>query len=164
MNFVGYGYDVHKLVEGRRLVLGGVEIPFEKGLAGHSDGDVLIHAVIDALLGASSLGDIGERFPDSDSQYKDISSLILLGKVKELLEEKKFGIGNIDIVVVAERPRITEHKDLMRKKLATAIKANSERLNIKAKTTEGLGFTGRGEGIAAHAVVNLVKESPNPLY
>ncbi len=158
MNRVGYGYDVHRLAEGKKLILGGVEIPFEKGLAGYSDGDVLIHALIDALLGGSSLGDIGEHFPDDDPQYKDISSLLLLGRVVELLREKKFGIGNVDVVVVAEKPKLVEHKCLMREKLSGVLGIGVESINIKAKTGEGLGFAGRGEGIAAHAVVNLARK------
>ena len=158
MNRVGYGYDVHRLVEGRKLILGGVEIPFEKGLAGYSDGDVLTHALIDALLGGSFLGDIGEHFPDDDPQYKGISSLLLLGRVVELLGEKRFGIGNVDVVVVAEKPKIAEYKRLMREKLSGVLGIGVENVNIKAKTGEGLGFAGRGEGIAAHAVANLVTE------
>ena len=157
MNRVGYGYDVHRLVEGRKLILGGVEIPFEKGLAGYSDGDVLTHALIDALLGGSSLGDIGEHFPDDDPQYKGISSLLLLGRVVELLGEKRFGIGNVDVVVVAEKPKIAEYKRLMREKLSGVLGIGEENVNIKAKTGEGLGFAGRGEGIAAHAVATLVR-------
>jgi 2-C-methyl-D-erythritol 2,4-cyclodiphosphate synthase len=159
MNRVGYGYDVHRLVEGRKLILGGVERPFEKGLAGYSDGDVLTHALIDALLGGSSLGDIGEHFPDDDPQYKGISSLLLLGRVVELLREKKFGIGNVDVVVVAEKPKLVEHKCLMREKLSGVLGIGVESINIKAKTGEGLGFAGRGEGIAVHAVVNLKKQT-----
>ena len=158
MNRVGYGYDVHRLVEGRKLILGGVEIPFEKGLAGYSDGDVLIHALIDALLGGSSLGDIGEHFPDDDPQYNGISSLLLLGRVVELLREEKFGIGNVDVVVVAEKPKLVEHKCLMQERLSGVLGIGVESINIKAKTGEGLGFAGRGEGIAAHAVVNLIGE------
>jgi 2-C-methyl-D-erythritol 2,4-cyclodiphosphate synthase len=158
MNRVGYGYDVHRLVEGRKLILGGVEIPFEKGLAGYSDGDVLTHALIDALLGGSSLGDIGEHFPDDDPQYKGISSLLLLGRVVELLGEKRFGIGNVDVVVVAEKPKLVEHKRLMREKLSGVLGIGVENVNIKAKTGEGLGFAGRGEGIAVHAVATLIRE------
>ena len=158
MNRVGYGYDVHRLVEDRKLILGGVEIPFEKGLAGYSDGDVLTHALIDALLGGGSLGDIGEHFPDDDPQYKGISSLLLLGRVVELLGEKRFGIGNVDVVVVAEKPKLVEHKRLMRENLSGVLGIGEENVNIKAKTGEGLGFAGRGEGIAAHAVATLIRE------
>ncbi len=157
-NFVGYGYDVHPLVEGRKLILGGIEIPFEKGLAGHSDGDVLIHALIDALLGGSSLGDIGQHFPADLPQYKDISSLLLLEKTQKLLEERKFIIGNIDTVVVAEKPKISPYSSLIRSSISEVLKIDTGKINIKATTTEGLGFTGRGEGISAHAIVNLVIE------
>ena len=157
-NFIGYGYDVHRLTKGRKLILGSVDIPFEYGLEGHSDGDVLIHALMDALLGASSLGDIGEHFPVDDPQYENVSSLILLDKVRELIEKHKFTIGNIDIVVVAEKPKLLNYKSLMRKNIAETLGIDVERINIKATTTEGLGFIGRGEGISAHAVVNLLRE------
>jgi len=156
-NSVGCGYDVHALVKGRKLILGGVDVPFGFGLKGHSDGDVLIHALIDALLGASSLGDIGEHFPDDDVQYKDISSLYLLERVRELLEENKFVVGNIDAVVVADSPKLLNYKSFMRRNIAGALGIGVEQVNVKAKTTEGLGFTGRGEGISAYAVANLVK-------
>ena len=157
-NFIGFGYDVHRLVKGRKLILGGVDIPFDYGLEGHSDGDVLVHAVIDALLGASCLGDIGEHFPVDDAQYKNVSSLLLLREVQKLLEKAKFTTGNIDIVVVAEKPKLSSYKDLMRKNIAETLEVDVERINIKATTTEGLGFTGRGEGISAYAVVNLLRE------
>ena len=157
MNLVGYGYDVHRLVGSRKLILGGVEIPFEKGLAGHSDGDVLAHALIDALLGGSSLGDIGEHFPDKSDEYRDISSMNLLGRVKELLDTRGVRIGNIDMVVVAESPKLTAHKQLIVKNIAKVLGTDEDRVNLKGKTTEGLGFAGRGEGIAAHAVVSLFK-------
>jgi 2-C-methyl-D-erythritol 2,4-cyclodiphosphate synthase len=157
-NFIGYGYDVHRLTKGRKLILGSVDIPFEYGIEGHSDGDVLIHALMDALLGASSLGDIGEHFPVDDPQYENVSSLILLDKVRELIEKHKFTIGNIDIVVVAEKPKLLNYKSLMRKNIAETLGIDVERINIKATTTEGLGFIGRGEGISAHAVVNLLRE------
>ena len=149
---------MHPLVEGRKLILGGIEIPFEKGLAGHSDGDVLIHALIDALLGGSSLGDIGQHFPADLPQYKDISSLLLLEKTQKLLEERKFIIGNIDTVVVAEKPKISPYSSLIRSSISEVLKIDTGKINIKATTTEGLGFTGRGEGISAHAIVNLVIE------
>ncbi len=157
-NFIGFGYDVHRLVKGRKLILGGVDIPFDYGLEGHSDGDVLIHAMIDALLGASSLGDIGEHFPETDPQYENVSSLLLLGEVRKLLEKGKFTTGNIDIVVVAEKPKLLNYKDLMRKNIAETLRLDVGTINIKATTTEGLGFTGRGEGISAYAVVNLLRE------
>lgn len=157
-NFAGFGYDVHRLVKGRKLILGGVDIPFDYGLKSHSDGDVLVHAVIDALLGASCLGDIGEHFPETDPQYENVSSLLLLGEVRKLLEKGKFTTGNIDIVVVAEKPKLSSYKDLMCKNIAETLVVDVERINIKATTTEGLGFTGRGEGISAYAVVNLLQE------
>ena len=155
MNFVGCGYDVHPLVKGRKLILGGVDIPFEYGLEGCSDGDVLVHAIIDALLGAGSLGDIGEHFPPGNAQYKDISSLLLLTRVRKLLEENKFKIGNIDTTVVAEKPKLSDYKPQMRKNIAEALKIEVEKINIKATTTEGLGFTGRGEGMSAYAIANI---------
>ena len=157
-NFAGFGYDVHRLVKGRKLILGGVDIPFDYGLEGHSDGDVLIHAMLDALLGASSLGDIGEHFPETDPQYENVSSLLLLGEVRKLLEKGKFTTGNIDIVVVTEKPKLLNYKDLMRKNIAETLRLDVERINIKATTAEGLGFTGRAEGISAYAVVNLLRE------
>lgn len=154
---VGIGFDVHALVEGRRLVLGGVEIAHEKGLAGHSDADVLVHAVMDALLGAAGLGDIGEHFPDSDPSYKDISSLLLLAKVKELLREKGFAVHNIDCVIIAEAPKLAPYREQMRKVLASHLGVEPGDVSIKATTTEKLGFTGRREGIAAQAVCTLRK-------
>ena len=157
-SFIGFGYDVHPLVKGRKLILGGLDIPFEYGLKGHSDGDVLIHALMDALLGASSLGDIGEHFPEGDMQYKNVSSISLLASVKKLLDNGKFAIGNIDIVVVAEKPKLLDYKGFMCKNIAEILEVDAERINIKATTTEGLGFTGRGEGISAYAVANLLKE------
>ena len=149
---VGLGYDVHKLVEGRRLILGGVDVPFEKGLLGHSDADVLTHAVCDALLGAAGLGDIGLHFPDSDPDYKDISSIKLLQEVLRMLSEKKFTIINIDTVVFAEAPKISSYRQTMQKVLAAALKIPPPNISIKATTTEGLGTIGQGEGIAAMAV------------
>ena len=154
----GFGYDVHSLTQNRKLILGGVEIPFKYGLKGHSDGDVLTHALIDALLGAGSLGDIGEHFPDDKEQYKDISSISLLIETRELIEEKKLTIYNIDTVIVAEQPKLSNYNNLMRKNIAEALRIEVERINIKAKTTEGLGFTGRLEGIAAYALANLLSE------
>ena len=154
---VGHGYDVHRLVEGRPLVLGGVKIPFPKGLQGHSDADVLLHAVCDALLGSLALGDIGVHFPDSDPRYKDVSSLELLRKVSDMVKGKGCRIGNIDVTLIAEQPKITGHIPQMQENIARTIVIEKDLVSIKATTTEGLGFAGKGEGIAAHAVV-LVKE------
>ena len=150
---IGHGYDVHRLVEGRKLILGGVEIPFEKGLLGHSDADVLAHAVMDALLGAAALGDIGKLFPDSDPAYAGADSLVLLRRVAEVLAEHGYGIGNVDATVLAQRPKLAPHIPHMRAKLAAHLGVDPARVNVKATTEEGLGFTGAGEGIAAHAVV-----------
>ena len=149
---MGHGYDVHRLVEGRRLILGGVDIPFEKGLLGHSDADVLAHAIADALLGAAALGDIGTLFPDSDPQFEGADSLLLLTEVCRRLREKGYEIVNIDATVVAQAPKLKPYIAEMRGKLSAACKISPEQLNVKATTEEGLGFTGRGEGIAAHAV------------
>jgi len=146
---VGLGYDVHKLVEGRQLILGGVDIPFKKGLLGHSDADVLTHAVCDALLGAAGLGDIGLHFPDSDPEYKGISSIKLLHKVYRMLSEKGFIIVNIDTVIFAEAPKLSAFRQAMQTTLAKALNLNSEQLNITAPTTEGLGLIGPGEGTRA---------------
>ena len=155
---VGHGYDVHRLEKGWRLVLGGVEIEHGFGLAGHSDADVLVHAIIDALLGAAGLGDIGEFFPDSDMQYKGISSLALLDKVAALIKQDKgYAIVNIDCTIVAERPRITPYKYAMKRKLSEILGIDLNDINIKAKTEEGLGFTGNGEGISAYAVCIIEK-------
>ncbi len=150
---IGHGYDVHRLVEGRRLILGGVDIPWEKGLLGHSDADVLTHAVMDALLGAAALGDIGKLFPDSDPAYKGADSLVLLGRVVQVLAENGYEIGNVDAKVLAQRPKLAAHIPLMRDRLAAAMGVEPSRVSVKATTEEGLGFTGAGEGIAAHAVV-----------
>lgn len=152
---IGMGYDVHRLTEGRELILGGVQIPYEKGLLGHSDADVLIHAVMDALLGAAALGDIGKHFPDTDSGYKDISSLKLLKKVGKLLEDEFFMIENIDATIIAQEPKMRPHIDLMREKIAEALEINVNQINIKATTEEGLGFTGSKEGISAQAICLL---------
>lgn len=152
---IGMGYDVHKLAEGRKLILGGVDIPWEKGLLGHSDADVLIHAVMDALLGAAALGDIGRHFPDTDPAYKGISSLKLLGHVAGLLTENGFGVGNIDATIIAQKPKMAPHIPAMRRNMAEILGIPESRLNIKATTEEGLGFTGRGEGIASQAVCLL---------
>ena len=149
------GYDVHRLVEGRDLIIGGVKIPYEKGLLGHSDADVLLHAIMDALLGAAALGDIGKHFPDTDPAYKGISSIKLLEKVGELLEENHVFIENIDATVLAQRPKLRPYIDEMRRNIASACNLDLDCVSIKATTEEGLGFTGRGEGIAAHAVCLL---------
>ena len=149
---IGHGYDVHRLVEGRKLILGGVEIPFEKGLLGHSDADVLAHAVMDALLGAAALGDIGKLFPDSDPAYSGADSLVLLRRVAEVLAEHGNGIGNVDATVLAQRPKLAPHIPEMRERLAAAMGVGPGQVSVKATTEEGLGFTGTGEGIAAHAV------------
>lgn len=152
---VGMGYDVHRLVEGRDLILGGVQIPYEKGLLGHSDADVLLHAVMDALLGAAALGDIGKHFPDSDEAYKGISSIRLLEKVGELLEEHFYFIGNIDATVIAQRPKLAPYREEMRENVAKALGISVDQVSIKATTEEGLGFTGTGEGISAQAIALL---------
>ena len=152
---VGIGYDVHPLTSGRKLTLGGIEIPFDKGLSGHSDADALTHAIIDALLGAAGLNDIGSHFPSEDESYKDISSLVLLGKANELVMKKGFKIGNIDATVVAQQPKLAPFIDDIRVRLSQAMGIEKERLMVKATTTEGLGFAGRGEGIAAYALVLL---------
>ena len=149
---VGHGYDVHRLVPERKLILGGVELPFEKGLLGHSDADVLTHAVMDALLGAAALGDIGRLFPDSDPAYEGADSLILLRQVAEVLAERGYRIGNVDATVLAQRPKLAPHIPVMRERLAGAMGIDLEQVSVKATTEEGLGFTGAGEGIAAHAV------------
>ncbi len=156
---VGQGYDVHKLFEGRKLILGGVEIPHETGLLGHSDADVLTHAVMDALLGAAALGDIGRHFPDTDPRYRDISSLILLEHVKELLGQSHFSVGNIDATVVAQRPKLAPYVDEMAQKIADTIGIDVSNVNVKATTEEHLGFTGREEGIAAYAVCTLEEDA-----
>lgn len=152
---IGHGYDVHRLVVGRKLILGGQEIDHEFGLLGHSDADVLTHAVMDALLGAAGLWDIGHAFPDTDAAYKDISSLILLERVKAMLDDKNLRVSNVDVTVIAQRPKLAPHIPAMRETLAKVLRIPVDRLNIKATTEEGLGFSGRQEGIAAHAVALL---------
>ncbi len=152
---IGHGYDVHRLKEGRRLILGGVGIPYPRGLDGHSDADVLTHAVMDALLGAAGLRDIGILFPDNDPQYKDISSLLLLERVRQRLEESGFRLGNLDVTVLAEQPKLRSYIPQMCENLARVLHAGPGQINIKATTEEGLGFTGSGEGIACHAVCLL---------
>ena len=152
---VGHGYDVHKLVEGRKLILGGMDIPFERGLLGHSDADVLTHAVMDALLGAAGLGDIGQHFPDSDPTYKGADSLVLLDHVIKLLDERGFTVGNVDATVIAQRPKLASFIPGMAENLAAHMNISACQVNVKATTEEKLGFTGSGEGIAAHAVALL---------
>ena len=152
---VGMGYDVHRLVEGRDLIMGGVKIPYEKGLLGHSDADVLLHAISDALLGAAALGDIGKHFPDTDPAYKGISSLLLLEKVGDLLEERGYLIENIDATIIAQAPKMRPHIDAMRENIAGALHISVEQVNVKATTEEGLGFTGNGEGISSQAICLL---------
>ena len=152
---IGHGYDVHRLTEGRRLILGGVEIPFERGLDGHSDADVLVHALMDALLGAAGLRDIGVLFPDNDPAYKNISSMLLLDRVMLTLEHAGYAVGNVDVTVLAQRPKLKDYIPVMRENLARAMKIPLDCVNIKATTEEGLGFTGSGEGIACHAVCLL---------
>lgn len=156
-NRVGTGYDVHRLVDNRKLILGGVEIPYEKGLLGHSDADVLVHALMDALLGAAALGDIGRHFPDSDETYEGISSIELLTKVKELLDENFYRIGNVDITLIAQKPKISPYIEEMRGMISQALNIDISRVNIKGTTTEKLGFTGREEGIAAEAVASIYR-------
>ena len=158
---IGMGYDVHKLVPDRKLIMGGVEIPYEKGLLGHSDADVLLHAIMDALLGAAALGDIGKHFPDTDPAYKGISSLKLLEHVGNLLEENCFLIENIDATIIAQAPKMRPHIDTMRQNIANALRIMVDHVNVKATTEEGLGFTGTGEGISAQAICLLT--SPREL-
>lgn len=152
---IGHGYDVHRLKEGRKLILGGAEIPFEKGLDGHSDADVLLHAVMDALLGAAALGDIGKLFPDNDDRYLGADSLALLREVNALLRENGFRTGNLDATVIAQRPKLAPYIEKMRQNIAAALQTDVKNVSVKATTEEHLGFTGSGEGIAAHAVVLL---------
>lgn len=152
---IGQGYDVHKLVEGRDLILGGVTVPYELGLLGHSDADVLVHAVMDALLGAAALGDIGQHFPDTDPEYKGISSIALLERVGALLEEKGYVIENIDATVIAQRPKLAAYRPQMAENIAKALRLEVNRVSVKATTEEGLGFTGSGEGISSQAITLL---------
>ncbi len=154
---IGHGYDVHRLVEGRKLILGGVHIPYDKGLLGHSDADVLVHAIMDALLGAAALGDIGKHFPDSDESYKNADSIELLKKVIELISEKGYVIENIDSTIIAQAPKLSPFIEKMRKNIAAACKIGIEQVNVKATTEEKLGFTGEGLGISAHAVCIIKK-------
>ena len=151
------GYDVHKLVEGRDLILGGVTIPYEKGLLGHSDADVLLHAIMDALLGAAALGDIGKHFPDTEEAYKGISSMKLLEHVRKLLDENLYVIENIDATIIAQRPKMLSHIPSMRQNIAEALQIEVDQVNVKATTEEGLGFTGSGEGISSQAICAIEK-------
>ena len=160
---IGNGYDVHRLVENRKLILGGVEIPYEKGLLGHSDADVLLHAVMDALLGAAALGDIGKHFPDNDPAYKGADSLMLLGRVGEILSEEGYVIENIDSTIIAQKPKMAPHIEQMRRNIADTLGLDISRVNVKATTEEGLGFTGTGEGISAQAVA-LIMSVENYIY
>ena len=154
---IGHGYDVHRLVEGRRLILGGVDIPYEKGLLGHSDADVLLHAISDALLGAAALGDIGKHFPDTDAAYKNADSLVLLARVNEIIKSAGYRVSNVDATVIAQAPKLAPHVEQMRKNIASALGADLDDISVKATTEERLGFTGSGEGISAHAVCIIEK-------
>ena len=155
---IGFGYDVHRLMEDRKLILGGVEVPYEKGLLGHSDADVLVHALMDAMLGAAGMGDIGRHFPDNDDQYKGISSMILLQKVTELLTEAGYMVNNIDVTVVAQRPKLAGFIPQMEQNLADVLQVATDAVNVKATTTEKLGFEGEGLGISAYAVCSIEKK------
>lgn len=155
---IGYGYDVHRLEVGHALTIGGVEIPFEKGLVGHSDADVLLHAITDALLGACALGDIGQHFPDTDEEFDGIDSRILLRKVRKLIAENGYQLSNIDATVVAERPKLVSYIPAMRKKIADDLSIDKEQVSVKATTSEGIGFEGQQQGISARAVALLVEE------
>ena len=152
---IGLGYDVHRLIPERKLILGGVDIPYELGLLGHSDADVLLHAIMDSLLGAASLGDIGKHFPDTDDRFKGISSIELLKEVGKLISEKGYKIGNIDATIIAQKPKMAPHIPLMRENIASALNIDLEQINVKATTEEGLGFTGRQEGISSQAICML---------
>ena len=149
---IGHGYDVHKLVEGRKLIMGGVEIPYEKGLLGHSDADVLLHAISDALLGAAALGDIGKLFPDTDPQFKGADSLVLMAEVMRSIKEKGYRVVNVDATIIAQRPKMRGYIDSMRNNIAKVLECSVNDINVKATTEEGMGFTGEGMGISAHAV------------
>lgn len=155
---IGFGYDVHRLTEGRKLILGGVEIPHSLGLLGHSDADVLIHSIMDAMLGALALGDIGKHFPDTDGQYKDIDSMVLLSKVKEIIRQEGYRVGNIDCTVCAQKPKLLPHIETMRQNIATTLDTDVKNISVKATTTEKLGFVGNEEGISSYAVCLLIKE------
>ncbi len=154
---VGIGYDVHRLIEGRKLIIGGVNIPYEKGLLGHSDGDVLLHAIKDSVLGAAALGDIGRYFPDTDKKYKDANSLELLREVGALINSKGYIINNLDTIIIAQMPKMAPYIEEMRNNIASALNTGVDKINIKATTTERLGFIGLGEGIAAKSIVSIIK-------
>jgi 2-C-methyl-D-erythritol 2,4-cyclodiphosphate synthase len=160
MSLIGIGYDSHRLADGRRLVIGGVEIPYERGLDGHSDADVLVHALIDALLGAAGLGDIGQHFPDTDERWRDADSIELLAAVRTMLDESALEIVNVDATVVMEAPKLAPHRHAIRERLADALALESARVNVKASTGEGIGFIGRGEGVAALAIAGLRARTP----
>lgn len=155
---VGMGYDVHRLAENRRLIIGGVEIPYEKGLLGHSDADVLLHAVMDALLGAAALGDIGKHFPDNDPAYAGADSLALTRCVRQILTDHGYRIGNVDATIIAQKPKMAPYREAMRQNIAEALGVETDRISIKATTEEGLGFTGTGEGISAQAIALIYRE------
>jgi 2-C-methyl-D-erythritol 2,4-cyclodiphosphate synthase len=155
---IGHGYDVHKLVEGRKLILGGVEIPYERGLLGHSDADVLVHAIMDALFGAAAMGDIGRAFPDNDPAYEGIDSMILLSRTREMLEQRGWQVGNVDATVIAQRPKLMTYIPEMTRRIAQVLQVEVDQVNVKATTEEKLGFTGRGEGISAHAVTIITRK------
>jgi 2-C-methyl-D-erythritol 2,4-cyclodiphosphate synthase len=161
---IGHGYDVHRLVEGRKLIIGGVDIPWEKGLLGHSDADVLLHAIADAILGAIGEGDIGRHFPDTDPAYKGADSLKLLAHVIGLAAERGYRLGNLDATIIAQMPKMAPHIQTMRENIAKTLKADISRVNIKATTEEGLGFSGAGAGIAAHAVVLMTRDSCGEIH
>ena len=158
MTRFGMGYDVHRLVEGRKLILGGVEIPWEKGLLGHSDADVLLHAIADALLGAAALGDIGKHFPDTDDKFKGADSMKLLGEVARLVREKGYTVGNVDATIVAQAPKLAPHIEKMAENIAKVLGVERDAVNVKATTEERLGFTGSGEGMSAYAVAGIEKD------
>lgn len=155
---VGIGYDVHRLVENRKLIIGGVDIPYEKGLMGHSDADVLLHAIKDSILGAAALGDIGKHFPDTDERYKGANSLDLLKEVKALIGKKGYTVNNIDATIIAQKPKMAPYIEEMRKNIALALNIEMDQINVKATTTEGLGFVGMGEGIAANSIASIIKD------
>ncbi len=157
MTRFGMGYDVHRLTEGRKLILGGVEIPWDKGLLGHSDADVLLHAVSDALLGAAALGDIGRHFPDTDDRFKGADSMVLLAEVVKLIREKGYRVGNVDATIVAQAPKLAPHIEKMTENIARVLEVSKDQINVKATTEEHLGFTGSGEGMSAYAVAGLEK-------
>ena len=158
---IGQGYDVHRLVENRKLVLGGVDIPYEKGLLGHSDADVLLHAISDALLGAAAMGDIGRHFPDTAAEYEGADSLVLLGRVREIIAAKGWRVGNVDATVIAQRPKLAPYIDEMRKNIASALCVDVSRVSVKATTEEKLGFTGEGLGVSAQAAALIFTETEN---